>query len=52
MLHMRSSADLKLPQIFPSKCSTASASLFLLLQKIDIGKFDRDFWRVPVLSEL
>jgi hypothetical protein len=30
----------------------ALASLVLPLQKIDIGKFDRDFWRVPVLSEL
>jgi hypothetical protein len=26
--------------------------IILPLQKIDIGKFDRDFWRVPVLSEL
>jgi hypothetical protein len=24
----------------------------LLFQKIDIGKFDRDFWHGPVLSEL
>jgi hypothetical protein len=27
-------------------------SVFLLFQKIDIGKFDRDFWYGPVLSEL
>jgi len=39
----------KLDQIL---AATARLLLILLFQKIDIGKFDRDFWHGPVLSEL
>jgi hypothetical protein len=38
--------------LFSTTTCCPSFSVILLLQKIDISKFDRDFWRVAVFSEL